>query len=67
MSDFLGSFPVPRRSTVLFLVIDNSSSMYGEKIRTVNTTIKEMLPEIKEISAENADALLKIAVLTFSS
>lgn len=41
--------------------------MYGEKIRTVNTTIKEMLPEIKEISAENADALLKIAVLTFSS
>lgn len=67
MSDFLESAPIPRRTMVLFFVIDTSGSMSGEKIGAVNTAIREVIPEIKEISAENADALIKIAVLIFSS
>lgn len=67
MTDFLNTAPIPRRTMVLFFIIDTSRSMYGEKIGAVNTAIREVIPEIKEISAENADALIKIAVLTFSS
>lgn len=67
MTDFLNTAPIPRRTMVLFFIIDTSGSMYGEKIGAVNTAIREVIPEIKEISAENADALIKIAVLTFSS
>ena len=35
--------------------------------RTLNSAIEEVIPEIRKISAENADAAIKIAVLEFSS
>jgi len=56
-----------RRTMVLFYVIDTSGSMTGERIEAVNTAIKEVIPTIKEISDENADAQIKIAVLEFST
>jgi uncharacterized protein YegL len=59
--------PIPRKTMVLFFVIDTSGSMRGSKIGSVNTTISEILPELKDISAENADAQIKIAALEFSS
>ena len=34
---------------------------------TLNSAIEEVIPEIRKISAENADAAIKIAVLEFSS
>jgi uncharacterized protein YegL len=52
---------------VLFFIVDTSGSMDGEKIGAVNTAIREVVPEIVDISNENADALIKIAVLEFSS
>jgi uncharacterized protein YegL len=52
---------------VLFFLVDTSGSMSGDKIGAVNEAIREVIPEIKEISSENADALIKIAVLDFSS
>jgi uncharacterized protein YegL len=52
---------------VLFFIVDTSGSMDGEKIGSVNTAVREAIPEIKDISNENADALIKIAVLEFSS
>jgi uncharacterized protein YegL len=58
---------IPRRTMVLFFLIDTSGSMAGRKIGSVNTAISEIIPELKQISAENADAQIKIAVLTFSS
>jgi len=58
---------IPRRTAVLFFVVDTSGSMAGSKISAVNTAIKEAIPAIKEISDENADAQIKIAVLEFSS
>lgn len=58
---------VPRRTMVLFFVVDTSGSMSGAKIGTVNTAIEEIVPDIQEISASNADAQIKIATLEFST
>jgi uncharacterized protein YegL len=58
---------IPRRTMVLFFVVDTSGSMLGSKIGAVNTAIEEVIPAIKEISDENADAQIKIAALEFSS
>lgn len=58
---------VPRRTMVLFFMVDTSGSMTGAKIGAVNTAIEEVLPELVDISAENADAQIKIAALEFST
>lgn len=55
-----------RRTMTLFFVVDTSGSMEGEKIGILNSAIEDVLPEVKKISAENADAQIKIAVLEFS-
>jgi len=67
MSDaFGGKIEIPRKTMVLFFIIDTSGSMEGAKIGAVNQAIREVLPEIKDMSDENADAMIKIA-LSFSS
>lgn len=58
---------VPRRTMVLFFLVDTSGSMYGPKIGTVNAAIEEVVPELKDISEANADAQIKIATLAFST
>jgi len=63
----LDAVSIPRRTMVLFFLVDTSGSMNGDKIGGVNEAIREVIPEIKDISSENADALIKIAVLDFSS
>ncbi len=63
----LDSAPVPRRTMVLFFIVDTSGSMQGTKIGSVNAAISEVKPMLDDISASNADAEIKIAVLDFSS
>jgi uncharacterized protein YegL len=58
---------IPRRTMTLFFMIDASGSMDGSKIGAVNTAIEEVIPALKEVSDENADAQIKVAVLEFSS
>jgi uncharacterized protein YegL len=58
---------IPRRTMVLFFVIDASGSMDGDKMGSVNTAIQEVIPTIRDVSDENADAQIKIAALEFSS
>lgn len=58
---------VPRRTMVLFFLVDTSGSMSGAKMGTVNSAIEEVIPELKDISESNADAQIKIAVLAFST
>jgi uncharacterized protein YegL len=65
--ELTSKIPVPRRTMVLFFVIDSSGSMAGEKIGGVNTAIEEVIPTLKEVSAENADAQIKVAAMEFSS
>ena len=57
---------VARRTMNLFFLVDTSGSMAGRKIATLNQAVREALPIIKEISEDNADACIKIAVLEFS-
>ena len=57
---------IPRKTMTLFFLIDTSGSMAGSKIGAVNAAIEEVLPELKDISAANADAEVKIAALEFS-
>jgi uncharacterized protein YegL len=56
---------IVRRQMVLFFIIDTSGSMAGTKIGAVNTAIREVLPELKDIGG--SDVELKIACLKFSS
>jgi uncharacterized protein YegL len=58
---------ITKRTMVLFFLIDTSGSMAGKKIGEVNYAISEVLPEIRRLSDDNADAEIKIAVLTFST
>jgi len=57
---------VQRRTMVLFFVVDTSGSMTGEKIGALNAAVEDVLPELRDISDNNADAHIKIAVLAFS-
>jgi len=56
---------IVRRQMVLFFVVDSSGSMTGTKIGEVNTAIREVLPELRDIGG--SDVELKIACLIFSS
>jgi uncharacterized protein YegL len=58
---------VPRKTMVLFFIIDTSGSMAGHKIGSVNQALDEVIPEIRDISTTNADAQIKIAALQFDS
>ena len=58
---------VARRTMVLFFIVDTSGSMEGTKIGTLNQAIEDVIPEIREISENNADAEIKIAVIEFST
>ncbi len=62
-----GAVEVARRTMTLFFVVDASGSMDGSKMGTLNAAVEEVIPEIRKISGENADAAIKIAVLEFSS
>lgn len=56
-----------RRTMTLFFIVDVSGSMSGSKIGSVNAAIEEAVPEIRDISENNADARIKIATMTFST
>jgi len=65
MDDYSNIEGIVRRQMVLFFVVDTSGSMIGEKIGAVNTAIREVLPELKDVGGSDVD--LKIACLRFSS
>lgn len=58
---------VPRRVMTLIFVVDTSGSMNGAKMTSLNIAVREVLPLISDLSSNNADALIKIAALEFSS
>lgn len=58
---------IARKTMVLFFMVDTSGSMDGEKIGSVNDAIRETIPDLKDLSADNADAAIKIAAMSFDS
>ena len=57
---------VPRRTMVLFFVVDTSGSMSGAKIGVVNSAIEEIVPELKDISESTSKSRIN-SVILFSS
>lgn len=57
----------PRRTMVLFFIADTSGSMSGEKIASLNTAVREVIPYLDDINSTNPDALIKVAAMEFSS
>lgn len=58
---------IARRILPIIYVIDSSGSMIGEKIASVNEAMKDAMDLLKDISAKNPDAEIKVGVLKFSS
>lgn len=67
MPGLLDNEPIPRRTMVLFFLVDCSGSMYGSKIGAVNDAIRNVMPMVQDISDQNADAEIKVSVLKFST
>lgn len=56
---------VARRSMTIYFLIDTTTSMkHGGKMDTVNSALAETVPLIRELSANNADAEIKISLLS---
>lgn len=47
-------------------LVDCSGSMMGEKIQSLNYAIKQTIPDMKAVAAENPNAQLYIRAITFS-
>lgn len=59
--------PVARPLLPIFFVLDTSGSMTGQPISMLNHAMEEALNIVENFAASNADALIKIGVLQFSS
>jgi uncharacterized protein YegL len=57
----------PRKTMVLFFLIDTSGSMAGTRIGAVNSAMEQTLEKLAELNLSNPDAEIVIAVLEFSS
>lgn len=62
--DILDNEPIAKRSLTVFILVDVSRSMRGEKIRTVNSVMKQIIPELRNVGGSDAD--VKMAVMSFS-
>jgi uncharacterized protein YegL len=58
---------VPRKTIVLFFLIDTSGGMAGTRIGTLNSVMEQTLEKLAEMNASNPDAEIEIAVLEFST
>lgn len=56
--------PISKKNLVVFFLVDTSGSMMGKKIGCLNTTMEELLPELRGLGGATTD--IKLAVMTFS-
>lgn len=58
---------VARKELHIFYILDTSGSMQGTPIAKLNKAMGETVDALRGVAKKNADALLKIAVLSFNS
>ncbi|MFN7923533.1 MAG: hypothetical protein U0Q16_25760 [Bryobacteraceae bacterium] len=63
--DGLPGGPVAKRALHMFLLCDCSGSMRGEKIDSLNRSVRDSLGPTKEVAAKNANAALFLSVIGF--
>lgn len=59
--------PAQRPALPIFYVLDTSGSMRGNAIGVLNRAMQSTVDALKQVSAHNSDALVKIAVLEFNT
>ena len=60
--------PTLRKILTFFYIVDSSGSMNGDKIKSVNSAIKEAITiDLPDISMANDDAEIRVAIMQFSS
>lgn len=67
MPNINATVEIARRILPIIYVIDSSGSMSGEKIASVNEAMNDAMDLLKDISAKNPDAEIKVGVLRFAS
>jgi uncharacterized protein YegL len=69
MEDIFNQFEKePDRQLPIFFLIDQSGSMFGDKIGAVNNTMRELLEELKNEGVDGEeDADIKLSILSFST
>ena len=63
-ADILDNQPVAKRSLTVFVIVDVSRSMRGSKLRTVNSVMRRIVPELRDVGGSDAD--VRMAVMSFS-
>jgi uncharacterized protein YegL len=63
--DPFGVTPAARRVMVLYFLIDESGSMAGQKIASVNEVMKDIIVMVGDFSKSNTDAEIRLNVLLF--
>lgn len=58
---------VARKVLPVIYVLDTSGSMYGDLIASVNEAMHETIEVLRDVSAHNPDAEIKVGVLQFST
>lgn len=58
---------ISTRPLHFFWIVDCSGSMQGEKIQSLNIAVREAIPEMRRVAADNVNAQLLVRVLQFSS
>lgn len=60
--------PTMKKVMTLFYLIDTSGSMAGEKLGKVNAAMQTTIyNDLQDLSANNSDAVIKVAILDFST
>lgn len=60
----LDNEPIAKRSLTVFILVDVSRSMRGNKLRTVNSVMRQIVPELRDVGG--SDAEVRLAVMSFS-
>lgn len=58
---------VARRELHIFLLLDCSGSMRGDRIASLNYALRTALPELRAVAADNPEVAVRIRVMRFSS
>ena len=56
--------PISKKSMVIFFLVDNSGSMAGTKLGSINTVMEEIIPKLRGVGGATTD--VKLAVMSFS-
>ena len=66
-NDVAGGFSPLKKSLPIFIIIDVSGSMSGDRIAAVNEAMDKLVPEFKDIAAENGLVDFNVRVITYGN